>query len=373
MAPGEGLSMKELAPGVQLWRPESDLLHDPNVVPQEPGCRQVLVGLPLGECGGVAMANKVIVELGSRSPQRLYGNHPPTHGADSTADFVGMGARFGIAPADISPGQPYVISAHGAAPSVAREAKASGLQVFDVTCPLVYRTHEAIKRVAEVAGGRVAYISFGKPDHPELVGAAGVAAEHEIPFDVIGNREHVDALATSAQPGETIVVVGQTTNNSDQAGELAEYLAAQAAQRGITVGRAASRDVCHTVRDRQESTRLIVARRVGSLVVVGSVNSKNTESLAKVGAEEAQRSGRPLDIYLVNSWGQLPILGGDVGVVSGASTRAQNVHGVTTRLAPRHGVTEVGVDTDKGITFLPVDAKTRALISGEEPTSLRQG
>lgn len=363
--PGGELQVTELRPNVRLWQPATDVLHQPEIIAQEPGCEQVFLGLPLGECGGVMMANTVIRQI-SEDTGVVFGNHEPTHGADANANFVALGAVFDRPVQAIEPGSPYVISAHGAAPSVTAEAQAQGLQVFDVTCPLVHKTHAAIlsakprEHDPESRRARVAYISFGKANHPELVGAAGVAAENDISFTVVADEEQVDAMVQATPVDEKIVVVGQTTNNSDQAEALAAYLQGRAEERGISIQREGKRDVCHTVRDRQRSTREIVtAHNVGSLIVVGSVNSKNTKSLAMVATEEAARTGQTLDIYLTNSWAQLPEIGGTVGVVSGASTLEQNVRGVIDRLAPKQGVIEVGTDTDKDIIFRPVDLFTR--------------
>jgi 4-hydroxy-3-methylbut-2-enyl diphosphate reductase len=306
-----GMECLELGPDVRLCRPSTDMLHDPNVEPQAEGCDEVFLGLPLGECGGVRMANRVIELVSRRSNGVVYGNHEPTHGADTTKKFEAMGAQFGVAPSDVPKGSPYVISAHGASPDVAEEARDLGLEVFDVTCPLVHKTHLAIKRAAAIPGGHVAYISFGKPDHPEAVGAAGVAESEGVRFSVLSDVADIDAIVEQAkQNDETITVVGQTTNNSDQAEMLANHLYVRATAANIIVWREESRDACHTVRDRQRSARQIVALGVDGMVVVGSVRSKNTLSLAKVAVEEALARGVPLDVYLVNSWPQLvPLLG----------------------------------------------------------------
>jgi 4-hydroxy-3-methylbut-2-enyl diphosphate reductase len=364
------LQRLEIAQGVDIWKPTADMLHDPNVLPQSSPCEAVFLGLPLGECGGVLMANIAISRLATQGS--VYGNHEATHGADATAQQEAMGVRFGDSPDIIPANSLYVISAHGAAPSVGAAANERGLQLFDVTCPLVHRTHRAILDAPAKGPSHVAYISFGKPEHPELVGAAGLAEEAGIPFSVLGGESDIDGLLAEVKDGETITIVGQTTNNSDEATILARQIQGRARERGITVAREKSHDVCHTVRDRQLSAREIVAvYNVGALVVVGSVNSKNTKSLADVAAKEAISRELPLTIYLANSWGQIPSIEGRVGVVSGASTLAQNVHGVIDRLAPTNGVIKVGEDTDRGIVFSPVDTKTRGLFEDEDKARRR--
>ncbi len=349
--------------GIRFHKPAGDVLHDPVIEPQLPGCNEVLLGLPFGECGGVRMANQLIrtISDGSRA---VYGNHEPTHGADSTAEFKRLGARFDLPPEEIPAGSTYVISAHGAAPEISRRATERHLRVLVVTCPLVRKTHLAVEKAAEEEDTIVAYISFGDSSHPELQGVIGLAEETGVPLTVISSPEDADELMGRLDSEVKVTVVGQTTNNSDEAQELAGYVGKLGAQGGIEVSREDANDVCHTVRDRQSSTRQIVRLGVDSLVVVGSVNSKNTLSLAKVAAAEALKTGSPLDIYLVNSWQQLPHLEGRVGVVSGASTLAENVEGVVARLNSPGETIQVGEDTDRGRMFKPSHPATREIISG---------
>ncbi len=341
-----------------FWKPEFDVLHDPTIVPQNPGCDQVYLGLPLGECGGVSMANRVIGLLSVSGA--VYGNHEPTHGADATELFKQQGASFDTPISEVPPGSTYVISAHGAQQSVVNEAKERGLDVFNVTCPLVHRTHLAIKAAAD-HGSNVAYLSFGNSEHPETVGARGFAGELKVPFHLVNSLDSAKDLIDGLDPSASLAIIGQTTNNSDEAASIANMLRRQAEAKGITLTRRELQDVCHTVRDRQATTREIVRLGVSSLVVVGSVNSKNTQSLALVGAEEAAKLGTRPSILLVNSWKQLPHLAGTIGVVSGASTLEKNVMGVTEYLAPHSGIEYVGEDTDRDIVFKPVDTKTRSV------------
>lgn len=350
----------EMGPGVTLWKPDTDALHVNPVVPQDEPAESVYLGLPLGECGGVLMANQAMDALAEEGTGPIYGNHEPTHGADATAQHEAMGAVFGLTPDEVPEGSIYLISAHGAEPGVRKRAEERRLRVFDVTCPLVTHTHNAIERAGPE--GHVAYISFGSPGHAERVGSAGLAQARGVGFTVLDSEAAIVRVLEEA--GERpISVVGQSTNNSDAAIELAEELRRQAEAAGQTVRRGGAHDVCHTVRDRQAATRAIVHQGVDTLVVVGAVKSKNTGSLAKVGAEEAVRAGSPLEIRLANSWGQLPKILGRVGIVSGASTFERNVWGVVDRLAPVRGVTTVGEDTDGGIVFKPKHGPTRRLLS----------
>ncbi len=346
---------------VRFHKPSGDVLHDPNIVPQEPGCDEVLLGLPSGECRGVKAANLFIRGLGE-SGVKVYGNHEPTHGADSTAEVKQLGAEFDLLPEEIPAGSTYVISAHGASPETTKRAVEQGLEVYDVTCPLVSKTHLAVQKAAREGNSTVAYISFGNAEHPEVQGIIGEAEAVDVPLTIVGNQADADELIAklaSLEDKMKVWVVGQTTNNSDEAQELAGYIHGRGAQSGIEVTREDAKDVCHTVRDRQRSVQEMVQKGVNNLVVVGSVKSKNTKSLVEVAKKQALELAHSLDIYLVNSWRQLPRLAGRVGVISGASTLAKNVEGVVTYLNSPKPPVMVGIDSDKDRIFMPTDQRTR--------------
>ena len=65
-----------------------------------------------------------------------------------------------------------MLSAHGVAPEVHREAADRDLVTIDATCPLVKKVHVEVRRFAD-AGYCV--ILVGHPAHDEVVGTAGEA------------------------------------------------------------------------------------------------------------------------------------------------------------------------------------------------------
>ena len=76
--------------------------------------------------------------------------------------------------ADVPPGRPIMLSAHGSAPEVVAAARARGSYVVDSVCPLVTKVHHEVK-VRAGKGYRIVYV--GHEGHEEAVGTMAVAPE----------------------------------------------------------------------------------------------------------------------------------------------------------------------------------------------------
>lgn len=341
-----------------------------------------------GPCGGVKMTLIGMVGImGAYSgpDKHISVNAPPTNGADSNEMFKGQGIQIGKRPEELdSEEDVYIISAHGN-PRDLHAAEDKGVTVFDTTCPFVMRTHDEIrgvkkridqeKAVGEPIPSGIVYLSIdGKADHPERVGAKWLAEDLGLPFLEVEKPDQVLEVINEAlkKSIKRLRVISQTTNNSEEALRLERSITktAEEIDENLDVGKTFPfnvRDVCGTVRDRQNATREMVGSgEVDVLVIVGSVKSKNTKSLVHVALDEATQtigSGKELAIkriIMVNSWQQLPLdIEGRVGIVSGASTLDANINGVIARLGyDPEGISLVGESDSirrQGSPFLPIN------------------
>ena len=106
-------------------------------------------------------------------------------------------------------------------------------------------------------------------------------------------------------------------------------------------------DLCFATTNRQ-SALTEIAPRCDAVVVIGSVNSSNTNALVSLAAEAGCDR-----VFRVNDADELPDdLVGVVGVTAGASAPEDLVRAVIERLDPVDGVTEVEV-TDEDEYFPP--------------------
>jgi 4-hydroxy-3-methylbut-2-enyl diphosphate reductase len=295
---------------------------------------RVLLVAPRGFCAGVEMAIKALAWMVRVFEPPVYCYHEIVHNRLVVDRFRRLGVVFVDDVADVPPGSPLMLSAHGSAPEVVAAARANGGFVIDAVCPLVTKVHHEVK-VRAGKGFSILYV--GHEGHDEAVGTMAVAPDA---IHLVESEEDVEGLA---EPGQPVALLAQTTlSHQDWAGVLA---AARARFPDLWMpGRS---DLCFATTNRQ-SALTSIAGKADAIVVIGSANSSNTLALEKVARAAGCRR-----VYRVNSADELPDdLSGVVGVTAGASAPEELVRAVLDRLAPAHGVEEVRV-TDEDEYFPP--------------------
>lgn len=338
---------------------------------------QLLVARERGYCGGVRATLLGLAALQAAHEVPVQVNEQPTHGADSNNEFHRMGVRMKVPLDQIGAGDVVYISAHGA-PEYLQAATEKGAEVYDGTCIFVDTTHAEIRsaaRDAEKDGLKtgIVYLSLsGRGDHPELRGSVGYAQNLGLDVAVVKEEDEIAALTSPDGPmasWDRMRIISQTTNDANRAEAAAtavtEAIEASSLAIDTTKYPFKKTDVCRTVTDRQNAIiEMVQDTDVETLIIMGSLHSKNTVNLKKVALSAAhqayEQGGHPSlqRIILVNSHGQLPLdIKGRVGVASGASTDDRNVDALLAYL--NHPVTaEVG-ESDKdrlgmGEVFPPV-------------------
>ena len=303
---------------------------------------EVLLAAPRGFCAGVEMAIKALGWMVRIFEPPVYCYHEIVHNQVVVDRFRSLGVVFVDDVADVPPGAPLMLSAHGSAPSVVAEARSRGGVVVDAVCPLVTKVHHEV-RVRADKGYTVLYV--GHRGHDEAVGTMAVAPEA---VQLVETEADVAALV---DPGERVAFLAQTTLAVDEWRSV--LAAAESRFAGLwTPGRS---DLCFATTNRQAALRIIAAK-ADAVIVIGSANSSNTLALERT----AQAAGAPL-VLRVNDASELPDdLHGTVGVTAGASAPEELVQAVIARLAPRAGTTEVSaVDEDE---YFPLPRELRDLL-----------
>jgi 4-hydroxy-3-methylbut-2-enyl diphosphate reductase len=254
----------------------------------------------------------------------VYCYHEIVHNRLVVEEFASRGVIFVDDVSEVPLGAVVMLSAHGSAPDVEAAAR-SGRVVVDAACPLVTKVHHEMK-VRARKGYTVLYV--GHAAHEEAVGTMAVAPSS---VRLVETEADVDALV---DPGTPVALLAQTTlSHDDWSGVMA-----RARQRFPEIWTPGHADLCYATTNRQAAVRSI-APRVDAFVVIGSANSSNTVSLAKVAAA----SGCPL-VLRIDRAVELPEdICGTVGVTAGASAPEWVVEEVLERLSPRLGVEPVDV------------------------------
>ena len=266
-----------------------------------------------GFCGGVKRAWKLATQEAATAAGPVFISGKLIHNTPAMQELEAMGIRVLDVSnaADVAPGTPFVLRAHGEGPTVYRQAEQLGLRLIDGTCGIV-RNVQKRARTLEEHGFQV--VLFGHRNHPEA--RATVAhTEHGI---------IVESADEAAQLGHypKIAAIAQTTSSAREYVEVCRIL----------------RDRCDLFEDqghicdftqRAQEEAAGIAARVDAMVVVGGRDSSNTRRLVEVCSEHCPTYQVETAEELQTAW-----LGGisSVGVTAGASTRDQDIDAVIARL-----------------------------------------
>lgn len=308
-----------------------------------PVVQKVLLAAPRGFCAGVEMAIKALAWMVRSFEAPVYCYHEIVHNQRVVERFRDLGVIFVDDIAEVPPGSPVMLSAHGSAPEVVAAAQSNGGYVVDAVCPLVTKVHHEVK-VRAGKGYQIVYI--GHEGHEEAVGTMAVAPDN------IHRVESVEEVAALPSFNEPVALLAQTTLSHR---DWADVLDATR-QRFPDMWVPGRSDLCFATTNRQ-SALLEIAPRCDAVVVIGSANSSNTRAL-----ESLARQAGCTRVYRVNGAEELPNdLHGIVGVTAGASAPEELVESVIARIAPSEGVDVVQVTEED--EYFPPPRNLRDLIS----------
>jgi 4-hydroxy-3-methylbut-2-enyl diphosphate reductase len=304
--------------------------------------KKVILAQPRGFCAGVEMAVETIERVLEKHGAPLYVFHEIVHNKHVVSAFRKRGVHFVHSLEDVPAGAKLVFSAHGVSPAVWRAAKERSLALLiDATCPLVEKVHREVRKFA-AQGYWILLV--GHENHDEIVGTSGEAPER---VRVVGSVE--DARRVEVPDSENVVVLTQTTLSVDDTREIINALR----ERFPRMATPSKDDICYATQNRQDAVKELV-KRVDAILVIGSVNSENSNQLCKV----ARARGVPA--YLINDYHEIDstwLEGVErVGITSGASAPDRLVREAAAYFAAQGAeVSTVGL-VEENIHFaLPVE------------------
>jgi 4-hydroxy-3-methylbut-2-enyl diphosphate reductase len=298
----------------------------------------ILLANPRGFCAGVDRAIEIVERALNLFGAPIYVRHEVVHNRFVVDSLTRAGAVFVDELDEVPDDATVIFSAHGVSKAVRFAGSDRGLKVFDATCPLVTKVHMEVARHCK-SGRDVVLI--GHAGHPEVEGTLGQWINHAPRSNAIflvENPEDVNSLQVNFP--EEIAYVTQTTLSVDDTQAVIDALRA----RFPAIEGPKHDDICYATQNRQDAVKAL-ARQVGLVLVVGSINSSNSNRLREL----AEKQGVPA--YLVDGADDIreEWLQGlaAVGVTAGASAPESLVQGVIQRLR------ECGGETVNEISGIP--------------------
>ena len=286
---------------------------------------KVLLAFPRGYCAGVDRAVETVERALKKFGAPIYVRKQIVHNLPVVRDLESKGAIFVEELEEVPAGATVILSAHGVAPEVYREARDRSLRVVDATCPLVTKVHNEAKKFA---GDGFDIVLIGHEGHEEVVGTMGEAPRS---ITLIGSPEEAEKVDLG--DAGRVAYLSQTTLSVDETNEVIDVL-----RRRFPVIQGPPReDICYATQNRQQAVKAI-APRCDVVLVIGSDNSSNSNRLAEVARSFGARA------YLIDDETEIaPEWFADartVGVTSGASAPEWLVDRVIGYFRDR-GVTDV--------------------------------
>jgi len=288
----------------------------------------ILLANPRGFCAGVDRAIEIVERALELFGAPIYVRHEVVHNRFVVDRLAHAGAIFVDELDQVPDNATVIFSAHGVSTAVRKQGSGRGLKVFDATCPLVTKVHMEVARHCK-AGKDVVLI--GHAGHPEVEGTLGQWLKNPPKGnDIFLVEDPADVVDLEVNHADNIAYVTQTTLSVDDTQAVIAALKAKFPK----ISGPKHDDICYATQNRQDAVKNL-ARKVDLMLVVGSVNSSNSNRLREL----AEKAGIPA--YLVDGaedirqeW--LSNVAA-VGVTAGASAPESLVQEVIERLQQSGG------------------------------------
>ncbi|ASP38917.1 4-hydroxy-3-methylbut-2-enyl diphosphate reductase [Bacterioplanes sanyensis] len=235
---------------------------------------QIKLANPRGFCAGVDRAIDIVNRALELFEPPIYVRHEVVHNKFVVNDLRERGAIFVDELHEVPDDAIVIFSAHGVSQAVRHEARERGLKVFDATCPLVTKVHLEVTRYS-TEGSEC--ILIGHKGHPEVEGTMG-QYDYAAGGDIYLVEDEKDVAELQVRNPDKLSYVTQTTLSMDDTARVIDALRAKFPN----IEGPRKDDICYATQNRQDAVKILAAE-CDLLLVVGSVNSSNSNRLRELG------------------------------------------------------------------------------------------
>ncbi len=232
---------------------------------------KILLAAPRGFCAGVDRAISIVETAIQKFGAPVYVRHEIVHNKHVVDRLRAQGAIFVDELEQVPEKAVAIFSAHGVPTAVYQEADQRHLVTVDATCPLVKKVHTSVRRHNQ---GDRRIILIGHEGHPEVIGTMGQLPDGE----VILVETEADVASLVVPDENALAYTTQTTLSIEETRGIISALRA----RFPKINGPEKGDLCYATTNRQAAV-LKMAPHVDLLLVVGSLNSSNSNRLKELG------------------------------------------------------------------------------------------
>ena len=193
---------------------------------------EIILGKTAGFCYGVKRAvDGVKEELNDK--KNVYCLGEIVHNKSVVDNFKKRGTFFIDSPSEAE--GTVIIRAHGITKQIYKELEDKKLEIKDLTCPNVLKIHKIVSEQPEntitlIAGHKIAeeyakkgyfIILIGEKKHPETIGTASFCGEKSI---ILEKEEEIENVLNKIEKSDNILIIAQTTYNSEKFDNLVDIL-----------------------------------------------------------------------------------------------------------------------------------------------------
>jgi len=240
---------------------------------------KIFLANPRGFCAGVDRAIEIVERALQLFGAPIYVRHEVVHNRFVVDRLASAGAVFVDELDQVPDDSTVIFSAHGVSKAVRKAGQVRGLKIFDATCPLVTKVHMEVTRYCK--SGRDAVL-IGHAGHPEVEGTLGQWMDSPPGNNriyLVENPDDVESLEVGHP--DDIAYITQTTLSVDDTKNVIEALR----QKFPAITGPKHDDICYATQNRQDAVREL-AQRVDLVLVVGSVNSSNSNRLRELAEKQ---------------------------------------------------------------------------------------
>lgn len=304
----------------------------------------VVVAAHCGFCTGVRKAVETAMSV---SAQNTYVLGELIHNEDVTARVRARGIPTVERLDEVPDGATLLIRSHGVGKEVYRICGGRNIAIVDCTCGFVRNAQRIVEKAS--AEGKTVAIA-GHREHPEVVGLVGwgtgdvhVFASEEDDFSVLA--------------GKNVVLLSQTTFSEQRFSKIAENIR-KVYPKTVEI----FKTICYTTVSRQKDAARL-AKGSDAVLVIGGLNSSNTNKLAEIASQFCSR------VYRLKNADDFEYekvkFCKRVGIVAGASTPDWQTSEVLEKMAENNAEVQVETQVSEE-TATPVAEEPATAVPAEE-------